>query len=173
MNKLRLFLPRFVFALVLAVGTFGVSVTTAQADKPTKTQLPPITFSPSVLTDVCSFSVNIEPTVGGTQTLFVDTGGNLIRQRFHFVEQDTFTANGKTLVGIPFTFNLEFLFDSSGNLLQFYADGIVEKIPLPDGSLFISAGRVDWTAHPGVDWILSADNGNPGNVAGFCAALSG
>jgi len=53
-----------------------------------------------------------------------------------------------------------------------FASGLVEKVPLPDGSLFVSVGRVDFVAHPGVEFILSPDKGNPGNVAGFCAALA-
>jgi hypothetical protein len=52
------------------------------------------------------------------------------------------------------------------------ATGLAERIPLPDGSLFVSAGWVDFADHPGVDFLLSPDRGNPGNVAGFCAALS-
>jgi hypothetical protein len=50
-------------------------------------------------------------------------------------------------------------------------DGLVEKVWLPDGSLFISAGRIDWMTHPGM-FVLSADKGYPGNIAGFCAALA-
>ncbi len=88
------------------------------------------------------------------------------------VEQDTFTANGKTLVGLPFTFNMENRTDSSGTWILGTATGIAEKVPLPDGSLFISAGQIIWASHDGASFILSADRGNPGNVAGFCAALS-
>jgi hypothetical protein len=96
----------------------------------------------------------------------------LTRIHQHFTEQDTFTAHGKTLVGIPYTANLEILFDSSGNVTHILASGVFEKIPLPDGSLFISAGRIDFAAYQGATFILSPDKGNPGNVAGFCAALS-
>ena len=92
--------------------------------------------------------------------------------QIHQVEQDTFTANGKTLTGIPFTFNLTFRVDSNGDVTSAVATGLVEKIVLPDGSLFVSAGWVDFEDHPGVGFLLSPDRGNPGNVAGFCAALS-
>jgi hypothetical protein len=50
-------------------------------------------------------------------------------------------------VGTLFTFNEQVLFDSSGNVTHHFASGLVEKIPLLDGSLFISAGRLDFTQH--------------------------
>jgi hypothetical protein len=157
-----------IFALVLAAAAFASS---AAADKPTRTEFAGVTFK-SVLTGVCSFDVAVDTTVSGTEIDYADTSGALTRIFEHQVEQDTFTANGKTLTGIPFTFNLEVLFDSSGNATHVFADGVAEKIPLPDGSLFVSAGRVDFAAHPGVNFIISPDKGNPGNVAGFCAALA-
>jgi len=50
--------------------------------------------------------------------------------------------------------------------------GAAEKIWLPDGSLFVSAGWIDFVDHPDATFVLSPDRGNPGNVAGFCAALA-
>ena len=156
-----------IFALVVAAAVFASA---AAADKPTRIEF--AVTGNSVLTDVCACSVNVASTNSGTRIDYVDTSGALTRIHVHAVEQDTFTANGKTLVGIPFTFNVEFLFDSSGNVTHTFASGLVEKVPLPDGSLFVSVGRVDFVAHPGVEFILSPDKGNPGNVAGFCAALA-
>ena len=74
-------------------------------------------------------------------------------------------------MGNPYVVNAEILFDNSGNVTHLYVTGIYEKIPLPDGSLFVSAGRADFTTH-GVGFLISPDKGNPGNLAGFCAALS-
>jgi len=48
----------------------------------------------------------------------------------------------------------------------------VSRVPLPDGSVFFSAGRADFTVHPGVTFLISPDMGNPGNIAAFCAALA-
>lgn len=161
---------RFLFSLVLMLSAVGVSAPTALAAKPTKTDF---TFNMSdVLTDVCSFPVNIVATGSGFDTEFFDSSGVLVRIYEHISERDTYTANGKTLVGLPFTFNIEYLLDSSGTMTNILADGIVEKIPLPDGSLFISAGRLDFTAHPGASFILTPDKGHSGNLAAFCAALS-
>jgi hypothetical protein len=163
-------LRRLTVVFLVAVGAI-IFALSAVADRPTRIPFEGLTFS-SVLTDVCAFPVNVDSTISGTEIDYVDQSGALTRSFIHQVEQDTFTANGKTLVGTPFTVNTEVLFDSSGNVTHAYGSGLFETIPLPDGSLFVSAGRADFTQHPGVGFLLSPDMGNPGNVAGFCAALS-
>jgi hypothetical protein len=161
---------RFVFALLLSLSAIGLSTSVALADKPTKTEF---TLNGSgELAGVCNFTISIESIVTITATDFFNLNGVWTRSSWHIVEQDTFKANGKTLVGIPFTYNAQWLVDSSGNMTLAYAIGITEKVPLPDGSLFISAGRIDYASHPGAPFMLSPDKGNPGNVAGFCAALA-
>jgi hypothetical protein len=162
---------RFVFALLLALSALGITTSTALADKPTKWEFS-LTNGPLELVDVCSFPISITVAINISGTEFVDQNGVLIRSFQHSDQQDTFTANGKTLVGIPYTYNIEILYDSNGAVTHLYADGVIEKVPLPDGSLFISAGRVDFTDHPGAIVILSPDHGNPGNIEGFCAALA-
>ena len=161
-------LPMAVFLVAVGAVIFALS---ALADRPTRIPFEGLTAS-GVLTDVCAFPINVDATFSGTETDFVDQSGALTRIFIHQVEQDTFTANGRTLVGIPFTFNIEILFDSDGNVTHVFSSGLFETIPLPDGSLFISAGRADFTLHPGAAFLLSPDMGNPGNLAGFCAALS-
>jgi hypothetical protein len=161
-------LPTAVFLVAVGAVIFALS---ALADRPTRTQFTGLTAS-SVLTDVCAFPVNVDSTFSGTEIDYVDQSGELTRIFLNQVEQDTFTANGRTLVGTPYTFNTQVLFDSSGNVTHIFGSGLVETIPLPDGSLFISAGRLDFTQHPGVQFLISPDMGNPGNIEGFCAALS-
>ena len=163
-------LRRLTAVFLVAVGAV-IFALSALADRPTRTEFTGLTFS-NVLTDVCAFPVNVDSTISGFEIDYRDQSGALTRIFVHQVEQDTFTANGRTLVGTPFTYNVDILFDSSGNVTHIFAQGLVETIPLPDGSLFISAGRADFTQHPGVGFLLSPDMGNPGNVAGFCAALS-
>jgi len=164
----RLLLRHLMIVLVVAVGVAVFALPVAAAG-PTKY---PIAFTfTTVLPDLCSFTVNQAGTVSGTGIDYFDKSGALTRTFNHSVEQDTFTANGKVLVGIPYDVNIEVLFDSSGNMTKMYANGIYEKILLPDGSLFISAGRAEFLHH-GVFFLLSPDKGNPGNVAGFCAALA-
>lgn len=156
-------------ASVLALGlSTAIFASPAAADGPTKTPLAfPFT---DTINNVCQFPFDVNGTVSGTQTDFFDKSGVLTKRTWHLVEQDVFTANGKTLEGMPFTFNDVFLYDSQGNQTSLTATGIVEKVRLLDGSLFISAGWVDFNNHLG--YVLSADKGNPGNVAAFCAALA-
>jgi hypothetical protein len=163
-------LGRLMLVFAVAAGTLLIA-SPANAAPPTRTEY---TYSADniVLTDVCSFPVNVALNQTITQIDYYDRSGALQRIFGHVIEQDTFTANGNTLVGLPFVFNVEILFDSSGNITHNFASGVVEKVWLPDGSLFISAGRLDWVQHPLAVFLLSPDKGNPGNVAGFCAALA-
>ena len=161
---------RIVIALLLTVSALGVSTSAALADKPAKYEF---SFSAySELTDVCPFTVGIDIVGNVTAIDFFDNSGALIRSNWHLVEQDTFSANGKSLAGIPYTVNLEWFYDSGGNVTSNIGVGVYEKVPLPDGSLFISAGRADFVDHPGVNFLLSPDKGNSGNVEAFCAALA-
>ncbi|MDQ3859599.1 MAG: hypothetical protein M3327_14345 [Actinomycetota bacterium] len=83
-------------------------------------------------------------------------------------EQDTFSANGKSLTGTPYRYTLPALFDTSGNATHIYSSGLVSKVVLPDGTLFVAAGRLDFTLHPDVTFLISPDVGTSGNVEAFC-----
>jgi hypothetical protein len=127
----------------------------------------------AVLTGVCAFPVTITFTQTGSQTTFTDQNGNTTRLELHTVEQDVFTTNGKTLVGLPYTTNARVLIDpQTGDITNFYAAGLISRVRLPGGDLFLTAGRLDVTAHPGASFFLQPDVGAQGNVAGFCAALA-
>jgi hypothetical protein len=161
---------RYVLSLGLVFCALGISTTVASAAKPTTLERPISGTVP--LSGVCSFTVYVTETGSSKVTQFFDKSGALTRIHVHNNEQDTFTANGKTLVGLPFVSNIDVLFDSLGNITHVYSQGLLEKVPLPDGSLFVSAGRVDAINHPGATFILTPDSGNSGNLAAFCAALS-
>jgi hypothetical protein len=148
-----------------------VFVSTTAAAPAERTEFSDVTFS-NVLTDVCPFDVTVDSVVNGFEIDFFDADGNIVRAQIHQTEQDTFSANGKTLTGLPFTFNLSIPLDSNGDPTAVIATGVAERIVLPDGSHFVSAGYVNFLDHPGAGFILSPDRGNPGNVAGFCAALA-
>jgi hypothetical protein len=164
----RLIVRCLVIVSIVAVSA-AIFASPAAADQPPKSEY---TYTQSgVLTDVCSFPIGVDSIISIKETDFFDASGALTRMSWHVVEQDTFIANEKTLVGIPFNANMIWLFDSSGNVTHIYADGVAEKVPLPDGSLFISAGRFDFLDHTG-EYVLSPDKGNPGNLAAFCAALA-
>ena len=162
---------RRLFVGLAAVLGAVVFVSTAAADRPVKTEFSGTTFT-SVMSGVCAFDVTVDSVSSGFEIDYFDRGDNLIQAQIHQTEQDVFTANGKTLTGIPYTFNLRVLFDSAGVITNVYGSGNVEKVPLPDGSVFHSAGHGYPLNHPGVVFFLSPDKGNPGNVAGFCAALA-
>jgi hypothetical protein len=170
LQRSSLMLRRLTAVFLVAVGAV-IFALSALADRPTRIPFTGLTQS-AVLTDVCAFPVNVDATISGTETDYVDQSGALTRIFLHQVEQDTFTANGRTLVGTPFTYNADILFDSGGNVTHIFAQGLVETIPLPDGSLFISAGRADFTQHPGAVFLISPDMGHTGDLAAFCAALS-
>jgi hypothetical protein len=154
-------------ALAAAVG----SAQPAAAAAPTRE---PVNISTTVvLTGVCAFPVNIAVTFNGTQTTFTDQSGNTTRVEIHAVEQDVFTANGKTLVGLPYTANAHEVFDpQSGEVTQYHVSGVISRVPLPGGDVFLSAGRIDFLAHPDAPFFLQPDVGAQGNIAGFCAALA-
>lgn len=125
-----------------------------------------------VLTDLCGFPVTLQSSVSGSTTYFFDRNGNLVRIQVHQVEQDTFSANGKVLEGEPFSANLEALIDANGNISALSGTGVMEKIRLPDGSLFIGAGRLNYLNHPDALFVIAPDRGRSGNLEGFCAAVA-
>jgi hypothetical protein len=148
MRRLRLL---FLLSLI-ALGTTAVLAQPAAAVEPTTEPIDGTdTF---VVEDVCSFPVALTATLVGTETTFYDQSGAVTRIQIHIVEQDVFSANGESLTGLPFTFNIQ------------------ERVPLPDGTVFLSAGRLDFAAHPGSDFRIVPDVGRSGDVAAFCAALA-
>jgi hypothetical protein len=166
MRRFRL----LVLLSLLALSATGVLAHPAAAIEPTR--VPIDQTDTYVVTDICSFPVTITATVVGTETTFYDQSGQVTRIQVHLVEQDVFTANGQTLTGLPYTFNIQVLFED-GELTHVYASGVVARVPLPDGTVFLSAGRLDFAAHPGSDFRIVPDVGRSGDVAAFCAALAG
>jgi hypothetical protein len=162
---------RRVAILCSALAVAGVLASSGFAAAPTKVSFS-ATGIPATLTGVCGFDVAVSSDVSGFEIDYTDESGALTRAYVHITEQDTFSANGKSITGEPFTFNLDVLFDSTGAVTHLYASGVSERLVLPSGTLFLSGGRSDFAQHPGVIFLLSPDVGNPGDVAAFCAALS-
>jgi hypothetical protein len=153
---------------LLALSATGVLAHPAAAIEPTR--VPIDDTITSVVEDICSFPVTITATIVGTETTFYDQNGEVTRQQIHVVEQDVFSTDDQSLTGLPFTFNLQVLFED-GEVTHVYASGLVERVPLPDGTVFLSAGRLDFVAHPGAEFRVVPDVGRSGDVAAFCAAL--
>ena len=138
---------RKVAILCSALAVAAVLASSAFAAAPTKTSFS-VTDVPATLTGVCSFDVAVSSDISGFEIDYTDRSGALTRVYLHNIEQDTFSANGKSITGEPFTFNLDVLFDSSGSVTHVYASGVVERL-VPSGTLFLSAGRADFVQHPG------------------------
>jgi hypothetical protein len=155
--------------LAIAIGT-GAFASAAAAAEPIVSYFP-AEFT-ATLTDACSFPVTVDSTAQLKETDFVDQNGSFTRILFQGVAQDTFSANGNTLLGEPYHLDVVFVFDSSGNVAHIYGQGIVEVVRLPDGSLFLAAGRVDFVAHGTPAFLLTPDVGALVNLGGFCAALA-
>ena len=156
-------------ALSLALVTFFALAATAGANQPVA--FPFFNAGTNVWTGGCSFPVTYDFTTSGTGTLFFDKNGAPSRVHVHLTEQDTFYANGKTVVGTPYTFNIEVVLDGSFNETQDIANGIAGKAPLPGGGMFIAAGRIDFLAQ-GESFSFSPDQGILQNLDGLCAALA-
>ncbi len=155
-----------IFVAAVAVAAFS---TGAGADKPLKGE--GSVSGTYTLNDACSFPIEVTYNVTYMAQQYADRGG-AVRIHYHMIEQDTFSTPATSLTGSPFTFNVQFVFDSHGDLVRQDAQGVQQKVPLPDGGLFIAAGRINWLAHPGVPYVLLPDNGATVNLDGFCAALA-
>jgi hypothetical protein len=163
---------RKLLVVLAAAVVVAVFPTPAAADQPARSDFV-ASFDNLLPAGVgCSFDIQVYSVMNGRVTVFVDKSGGTRREQYHIVEQDTFTANGKTLLGVPFSFNATWIYDSAGNLIHLYTDGVAEKVRLPDGSLFIAAGRIDFVAHGLPGFILTPDHGATVNLEGFCAALA-
>ena len=140
----------------------------AHADQPDKVTLDGVPTT-QVSTSLCDFPV----TITGVQTgfLLLSDDGTVIFG--HATEQDTFTGpTGNTLTSRPYTYSGRLILDTEGNEVSSYTTGQVSVVPLPDGSTFRAAGRVDWSTVQG-DFAVTPTNGGSQNLEGFCAALAG
>jgi hypothetical protein len=148
-------------AVVIAPSALATPPTTVRFDRSGSFQDP----------GICDFPVLVSWSQTLTRTNFFDQGGNLIRRHNLYQEQDSFSANGKTLTGEPYTSSGEFYFED-GVVVSFQIEGVQEKVLLPDGSLFIVAGQASESTPASGGFIASVDHGTNGNLAAFCAALS-
>lgn len=144
----------------------------ADAAEPTRTSFD-VQFT-NIVTTLCAFPVTVDSTLSGTQTNFFDNSGVQTSSHFAITEVDVFSANGNTLVGLPYHTSLRAILDPSDPNIQLsaVATGVQARIPLPDGSTFLSAGRLDFIQHPGEFFLLTPDTGRSGDLAAFCAALA-
>jgi len=109
--------------------------------------------------------------VVGRNTQFSNVGEDGTgRETLHVVEQDTFSANGVTLVGDPYSFYISLTWVDF-EPVAYTLSGHLEKVRLPDGSIFMAAGRIDLLATE-AELPLVPDHGVVKNQDAFCEALS-
>jgi hypothetical protein len=125
-----------------------------------------------VLTDVCPFPVTVVSQASGTGRLFVDGAGNPTMFQAHVTETDTFTANGNTIVGLPYHLTDIVRINADGTVAREQVTGVAERLRLPDGRMFISAGRYIPPPNTQGGFTLAPTNGHTGNVGALCAALA-
>jgi hypothetical protein len=117
------------------------------------------------LTDLCAFPVEVWVVATEQKvTDFYDRQGNWLKELMHGWQQDEFRANGKVLHGVPYNFACQVV--PNGDDVQFKCEGVLEKVQLPDGGLFIGAGQM----RAGVGIV--PDVGTAHNIEGLCAALA-
>lgn len=124
-----------------------------------------------VVTDLCAFPVTVESHVEGTLRFYLDRQTDTLAAiNIAVTETDTFIANGNTIVSDPFAARNRLVFDPEGNVTE-TLHGLIEKITLPDGTTFVSAGRASETnGEP--RFIIGPEVGHTGDVDALCAALA-
>lgn len=165
-------MKQLTLALVVLVAAVGSAVFApmASADQPvfmTKTM-----SQTAPLTNACAFPITVDSTMTESDRFFSDQSGALTMASGIVTEQDSFSANGKSLTGLAYTYSIHAYFDSSGNITNVYTDGVTERVPLPDGSVFQSAGQVNFADQGFPTFSVTPNAGSARNLAGFCAALS-
>lgn len=128
------------------------------------------TFSSS-FEDACPFPIAVTGAVSGRVSVVFAASGAWTEQ-YHMMEVDAFSANGKSLRGLPFTFNARWSYDAGGNLTAVVSQGVQERVPLPNGKFFLVAGRMDFFAHGMPAAMIIPDSGTMVNRDEFCEALA-
>ncbi len=123
-----------------------------------------------VTTDICAFPIGAHLSRQVTISFRQTANGTLFQVSAR--EVDTFTANGVSLTSYPYSYHFTGEQDLQGNIVKQTTAGILEKVPLPDGSTFFSAGRVDNLASD-LSFVVVPDVGTSRGLDAFCTALSG
>jgi hypothetical protein len=160
-------------ASLVAVATVALIVSaSATAAPPTTVHVGPDQFAVALDAGaLCEFPISWNGTQQSTTTTHYESDGTTVAMRItQGTEQDTFSANGKTLVGDEYHFTLRALFEN-GQRVARYEYGNVDRVPLAGGAVFLSTGRVLVDSSPANVFFVDEGN-NANNIAAFCAALS-
>src|SRR5262245_39498270 len=94
-----------VLAGICGLLALAVAVPVAGAASPTSEDVNFTGSTALAAGELCSFPVELDAVEHGTTTTFYDSDGAIVKRIGHIVEQDSFSANGKTLVGEPYQYN--------------------------------------------------------------------
>ena len=156
-------------AFAIAGVAFALFPVQASAASPT-IQHYTIIAGPTVISGVCAHDFTVSSVIPVTETDYFGSNGNVLRISIHATETDTFVGPGGTLISYPYQYEVELTFDSAGNLISAFGNGQTLKVLLSDGSLFESAGRVDFLAQT-APFVFGPLFGHTGNLTAFCSAL--
>lgn len=161
------------FAL-LAIAVFAacVAASSATATSQQRYALDFMDIPPPGAVHICPFEVSVVGHVTGYETDHYNDNGELVKIELTGKFVNTYSANGKTLVGESVETNGIIRFDPDGNLISAYYQGVYERVRLPDGELWTTAGRVNLMNFAEETWIFEPDNGHWSDPAPLCAALS-
>lgn len=125
----------------------------------------------SVSSAICGFPIETRVVADIEDTLFFDTGGNLLRllETVHNM-RTTFSANGRTLESVG-TGGFDVRFES-GVPMSVTTFGIDFKMTLPgQGVVFLDVGRTEFALEPSPHVVFEAGPQRY-DFAAFCAALA-
>lgn len=99
---------------LVVLGAIVVVAAFAPVTAPDQPVTFPFAFSQTApLVGACPFDITVDSIVSGRGTVLTYKSGAR-REQYHVNEQDRFSVNGKSLSGVPFTFNATWIFDSNG-----------------------------------------------------------
>jgi hypothetical protein len=155
------------FVAVLSLFAAATVVSAASADQPAVFPYDATQTAVFNAGDLCAFTVTVAGHTVGTATVFTDANGSRVSVRG--TDTDVLSANGKSLTSVPYHTNFTADLESDGSLGPVTITGITEKVRLPDGSLFMTAGQSLIGPNGGT---IIPDNGATVNLDGLCAALA-
>lgn len=113
--------------------------------------------------DLCGFPVQFDVhDVIHAITWLSDSGQVRVS---NITETDTLTADGNTLVGLPYHWMVRAVFDNNGDRVSTYAQGEAWRFRLPDGSIFAVGERSNFLTEESV--------GSFDGLGPVCDALAG
>jgi hypothetical protein len=153
---------------VVLVAAFSALVPgSASAAQPVVTHTT-LDVGPLAITDVCSASI----TLSGHLVLSgrITSTPTARPPRLHPRRRDGHVHRPGAAWSASRTYGTFFGLDANGNIVSGQIAGVIVRIHLPDGSLFLSAGRV--ILHPNEPvFIFTPDLGRSANLSAFCGAL--